>query len=135
MIARAASLVWRATYTRYVAASAIALASDLALFMLLLNAGMAPIPVSAIGYSAGLLVHWLISSRYVFSRGDNCPFVSKRRRQKLLFVASAMVGLAITSAIVGIGSHLGLDARLAKLCAIALSFQTTYLLRRTVVFA
>lgn len=135
MIARAASLVWRATYARYVAASAIALASDLALFMLLLNAGAHPVPASAIGYSAGLIIHWAISSRYVFGRGVPCPFVSRRRRQKLLFVASAMVGLAITSAIVGLGSHLGLDARLAKLCAIAVSFQTTYLLRRAVVFA
>lgn len=135
MIARAASLVWRMTYARYVAASAIALAADLVLFMLLLNTGMAPVPASAIGYSAGLLIHWLISSRYVFGRGDTCQFISKRRRQKLLFVVSAMVGLAITSAIVGLGSHLGLDARLAKLCAIAVSFQTTYLLRRTVVFA
>jgi len=135
MIARTASRVWRATYARYVAASAVALASDLALFMLFLNAGMHPIPAAATGYSAGLFVHWIISSRYVFGRGTICPFVSKRRRQKLLFVASAMVGLAITSAIVGLGSHLGLDARLAKLCAIAVSFQTTYLLRRAVVFA
>ena len=48
---------------------------------------------------------------------------------------SRMIGLAITSAIVGIGTHIGLDPRLAKLGAIAVSFQTTYLLRRAVVFA
>ena len=34
----------------------------------------------------------------------------------------------------GGGSALGLDPRLAKLAAIAVSFQTTYLLRRHIVF-
>ena len=50
-------------------------------------------------------------------------------------LASALIGLAITSAIVGLGSYLGLDPRLAKLGAIAVSFQITYILRRSVVFA
>ena len=36
--------------------------------------------------------------------------------------------------IVGGGSALGLDPRLAKLAAILVSFQTTYLLRRHIVF-
>lgn len=133
MIARAASLVWRITYARYVMASAIALGADMALFMALLAMNMLPVPASAIGYSFGLVVHWFISSRYVF--GHNCVFVSRRRRQKMLFIASALVGLTITAAIVGLGSHFGIDPRLAKLGAIAVSFQTTYLLRRTVVFA
>lgn len=134
MIARTANFVWRITYARYVMASAVALGADLALFMLLLNIAVAPVPASAAGYSFGLLVHWFASSRLVFAR-QGVPFVSRRRRQKLLFVASAMIGLVITAAIVGLGSHLGFDPRLAKLAAIAVSFQTTYLLRRTVVFA
>ncbi len=134
MIARAASLVWRVRYARYIMASAVALGADIAIFLLLLNGGMAPVPASAIGYMAGLAVHWLMSSRLVFAN-QSVPFASRRRRQKLLFVLSAFIGLAITSAIVGIGSHFGLDPRVAKLVAIAVSFQATYLLRRTVVFA
>ena len=58
----------------------------------------------------------------------------ERHRQKLLFVGSALVGLAITTAIVGVGTAMGLDPRLAKLAAILVSFQTTYLLRRHIVF-
>lgn len=134
MIARATSLLWRITYARYVMASALALAADLALFMLLLNMSVPPVPASAAGYSLGLIVHWFISSRFVFGH-QGTIFLSRRRRQKALFVASALIGLTITSIIVGLGSHMGLDPRLAKLCAIAVSFQTTYLLRRTVVFA
>lgn len=134
MIARAANFVWRIRYARYLLASGSALAADLSLFMLLLTAGLAPMLAAATGYMTGLIVHWIMSSRLVFSRGP-LPFVSRRRKQKVLFVLSALIGLTLTSAIVGIGSHLGLDPRLAKLIAIAVSFQSTYILRRTVVFA
>lgn len=134
MVARIAGMIWRIVYARYIMASVIALGVDLALFMILLNAGMPPVPASAAGYMTGLLAHWLASSRLVFARQTPC-FVSRRRRQKLLFVASALVGLAVTGAIVGLGSKLGLDARLAKLGAIAVSFHLTYMLRRSVVFA
>ena len=37
--------------------------------------------------------------------------------------------------VVGVGARAGLDPRLAKLAAIATAFQTTYLLRRRIVFA
>ncbi|MGE4429192.1 MAG: GtrA family protein [Sphingobium sp.] len=133
MVARALSILWRVTYARYVMASALALGVDLGLFITLLNMGMPPVPASAAGYAFGLLIHWMASVRIVFTQ-QPMPFLSRRRRQKLLFVASALVGLAITGTIVGIGSHLGLDPRLAKLAAIAVAFQTTYILRRTVVF-
>jgi len=134
MIARAASLIWRITYARYIMASVFALSADLALFMLLLTIDSAPVPASMAGYSLGLIVHWFISSRLVFTH-QRALFVSRRRKQKMLFIASALVGLAITAAIVGLGSAFGLDPRLAKLAAIAVSFQTTYFLRRTMVFA
>ena len=52
----------------------------------------------------------------------------------MLFVGSALVGLAVTTAIVGTGSAFGFDPRIAKLAAIVFSFQTTYLLRRHIVF-
>ena len=133
MISRAASLVWRVTYARYIMASGVALCSDMAVFMLLLNLGTGAVQAAALGYCAGLVVHWLMSSRLVFPR--QTLFLSRRRKQKALFVLSALLGLAITSLIVGLGNHFGLNPVLAKLCAIVVSFQTTYLLRRTVVFA
>ena len=110
------------------------LASDAGLFLLLLDAGLPPMAASAIGYCAGILVHWLVSSRLVFADGAAARGTGERHRQKLLFVGSALVGLAITTAIVGAGTALGLDPRLAKLAAIVVSFQATYMLRRHIVF-
>ena len=52
-----------------------------------------------------------------------------------MFLLSALVGLGITTGIVGLGSHYGLDPRIAKGIAIVASFQATYVLRKRVVFA
>tara|TARA_B110001454_G_C12720076_1_gene434302 strand:- start:143 stop:544 length:402 start_codon:yes stop_codon:yes gene_type:complete len=133
MIARAANLVWRITYARYIMASALALAADLSLFMMLLKFSVHAVPASMAGYCGGLVVHWIVSSRLVFAQ--KAARGNERNRQKALFVVSTLVGLAITSFIVGTGSHFGFDPRLAKLLAVAVSFQTTYMLRRSVVFA
>ena len=121
-------------WLNYLLASVLALGSDAGLFLLLLDAGLSPVSASATGYCAGILVHWVISSRLVFADGAAARGTGERHRQKLLFVGSALVGLAVTTAIVGGGSVLGLDPRLAKLVAIVVSFQTTYLLRRHIVF-
>ena len=121
-------------YIRYGIASAVALGSDFGLFLLFLNAGLTPTPASALGYSVGILVHWLISSRLVFAEGA-APRGPERTRQKGLFVGSALIGLAITTTIVAFGGFMGAMPVMAKLFAIAVSFQTTYLLRKTIVFA
>jgi putative flippase GtrA len=137
MIARMRPLVGALlgrTWVRYGIASVVALGSDIGLFLLFLGLGFAPAPASALGYSAGILVHWLISSRLVFAAGA-APRGPERTRQKGLFVGSALVGLAMTTGIVAVGSQLGLLPVAAKLAAIAVSFQTTYLLRKAVVFA
>ena len=121
-------------WLNYLLASGLALGSDAGLFLLLLDAGLPPMAASAIGYCTGILVHWLVSSRLVFADGAAARGTGGRHRQKLLFVGSALVGLAITTAIVGGGTASGLDPRLAKLAAIFVSFQTTYMLRRHIVF-
>ena len=127
------ALLWRATYGRYAAASVVALGTDLALFVLLQAGGWPIALVSATSYTAGIVIHWLLSSRVVFvvtrASGD------ARRHQQLLFLLSAGAGLAITVGIVQTGAALGLDPRLAKLTAIGISFQTTYLMRARLVFA
>ena len=53
----------------------------------------------------------------------------------MLFLASALVGLATTTAIVGGAAARSIDPRLAKLVAIGVSFQITWLLRQKLVFA
>lgn len=118
---------------RYGLASVAALAVDIGLFLLLLAAGLAAAPASALGYSLGIVTHWLISSRAVFV-GRVAERGPDRTRQKALFVGSALVGLALTTAIVGAGELAGFDPRLAKILAIAVSFAATWLLRSRIVF-
>lgn len=124
----------RAAPSRYLAASVVALGFDMASFLALLALGLAAAPAAALSYSLGILVHWFISSRAVFVDGvaERGP---ARTRQKALFVASALVGLALTAGIVGLGAALGLDPRLAKLAAVGVSFVATWLLRARIVFA
>ena len=121
-------------YSRYVAASAASLAVDFAIFMAALSTGMLPAVAAACGYVAGIACHWLISSRFVFV-GHVADAGTGRRSQQALFVMSALVGLGITTGIVGLGSRFGFDPRIAKGVAIVVSFQATYMLRKRIVFA
>ena len=118
---------------RYLLASVGALAVDMGSFLALLALGMLAAAASAIAYSLGILAHWLLSSRTVFV-GNVAERGAARTRQKALFVGSALVGLALTIAIVWAGDVSGIDPRLAKLVAIGVSFTTTWLLRSKVVF-
>ena len=128
------SLVLRLPYLRYAAASAGALAVDFAVFLAALGLAMPPVLASTLGYGAGILAHWWLSSRAVFA-GSLAHAGGARRRQQGLFLGSAIVGLAITAAVVGLFARAGVDPRLAKLAAVALSFQATWLLRSRIVFA
>jgi putative flippase GtrA len=123
----------RVVLVRYLGASVIALGCDMTSFLALLELGAVPGVAAAIGYCVGIMVHWLISSRKVFADSVACSGAA-RTRQKALFVVSALIGLGVTTAIVAGGSILGLDPRLAKLIAIAVSFAVTWLLRDVVVF-
>jgi putative flippase GtrA len=120
-------------FLRYLLASAGALAVDMGSFLALLALGAWPTAASAASYILGILAHWLLSIRTVFAdtvagRGP------RRNRQKALFVVSALAGLALTTAVVGLGDLIGIDLRLAKLAAIAASFLLTWGLRVRVVF-
>lgn len=119
--------------SRYLLASVGALAVDVGTFLALLSLGMWAAGASAIGYSLGIVAHWLMSSRAVFV-GNVAERGAARTRQKALFVVSALIGLSLTTAIVWAGDISGFDPRLAKIVAIAVSFTATWLLRSRVVF-
>lgn len=121
-------------YLRYVGASAASLGVDFAVFLAALSIGVPPALAAACGYIVGIGCHWLLSSKMVFIShvASDAPL---RRQQQALFVISALVGLGITTGIVGLGSRYGLDPRIAKGIAIVVSFQATYVLRKKVVFA
>lgn len=122
-----------ARFVRYILASVGALAVDVGFFLALMGLGVAAAPASAAGYSLGIVAHWLMSSRAVF-QDSVATGGAARTRQKALFVASALVGLGLTTAIVGFGDWSGLDPRIAKGVAIVVSFTATWLLRKTIVF-
>ena len=123
-----------ATASRYLGASVVALGFDMGSFLVLLECGIPAASASALSYTLGIAVHWFISSRAVFVAGVAARGPA-RTRQKALFVASALVGLALTAGVVGLGSAVGLDPRLAKIVAVGVSFAATWLLRARVVFA
>lgn len=118
---------------RYILASVGALAVDMGTFLALLSAGVPPVAASALGYGIGIMVHWILSSRKVFADHVAASGI-ERTRQKAMFVVSALIGLGVTTLIVGGASAAGLDPRVAKLCAIVVSFAVTWLLRKRVVF-
>ncbi len=122
---------WR--FIRYLLASVGALAVDVGTFLALLSIGLWAAGASAFGYSLGIVAHWLMSSRAVFT-ANVAERGTARTKQKALFVISALIGLALTTAIVWAGDASGIDPRLAKLVAIFVSFFATWLLRSRVVF-
>ena len=121
-------------FALYVLASVCALAVDVGSFLALMAAGLSATVASAIGYSLGIVSHWLLSSRTVFVGRVADRGSADRTRQKALFVGSALAGLALTTAIVGAAELSGIDPRLAKLVAIGASFLLTWLLRSRIVF-
>ncbi len=118
---------------RYLLASVGALAVDMGSFLALLSLGAMPAPASAASYSLGILAHWLLSSRTVFHDTVARRGIG-RTKQKALFLVSALLGLGLTTLIVGLGHQAGIDPRLAKIVAVGASFTLTWLLRSKVVF-
>jgi putative flippase GtrA len=121
------------TLVRYILASVGALAVDMGSFLALLAIGLPPVAASALGYCLGIVAHWVLSSRKVFA-DQVATGGPERTRQKAMFVVSALIGLVLTTMIVGVASAAGLDPRIAKLFAIVVSFAATWLLRKKVVF-
>jgi putative flippase GtrA len=121
-------------FVLYVLASVCALAVDVGSFLALMAAGLSATLASAIGYSLGIVSHWLLSSRTVFTGRVANRGSAERTRQKALFVGSALAGLALTTAIVGGAELSAIDPRAAKLVAIGASFLLTWVLRSRVVF-
>ena len=106
----------------------------LASSVLAIAIGMPAMAASAVGYSIGIFAHWILSSRKVFHDRVSEKGTIARTQQKAMFLASALMGLVLTMIVVGAGTALGIDARIAKVVAIGTSFMLTYLLRNVVIF-
>lgn len=129
--ARCVALLMRLTLTRYLAASVLSLCVDMGLFLTMVWLGLSPAWSAILGYIAGIAVHWLLSVRFVFHSGAT---VAPTPTQRIQFLLSGLMGVAITGATVSLLTSLGLVAALAKIIAVAISFTTLYLVRKHVVF-
>jgi putative flippase GtrA len=126
-------VLWhRFTITRYLAASIIALAFDVALFSSLVAIAVNPTLASAAGYCAGIVIHWLVSANIVFTGKTRDG--AALHIQRALFAGSALVGLGITVATVEILGRVGVHPIPSKGAAIGISFVAVYAMRKWGVF-
>lgn len=131
LIAPIARLMPELSY--YTVVSAIALGVDLAVFTGLTAAGTKARWAGVIGYAIGLVLHYILSSRYVF---DTTGSTKSTLRRFVEFVVSGGVGIAITWSIIAIAvDFLHLPALLGKIAAVGVAFIVVFLLRRGIVFA
>lgn len=119
--------------SRYSVVSAMAFALDVSVFLSLANSGVPAALAGVTGYVMGMLLHYSMSARFVFKRRA----VDKSDARLFTeFVASGIVGLAVTVAVIWVAvGAFQMSALAAKVLAAALSFAAVFALRRTVVFA
>ena len=122
----------RYSLTRYLLASVVSLAFDVALFLVLVAFAVEAGLASAVGYSAGIVVHWLISASFVFPGKARAG--AGLMLQRAGFAGTAVLGLAITVGIVSWLSELGVAPVAAKGVAVAVSFFAVYFARKHGVF-
>jgi putative flippase GtrA len=117
---------------RYFVVSAVALGCDLAVYAILLAGGAMATMAGAVGYVAGMLVHYALSARWVFPDADGtrrtAPTLAK-------FAASGLLGLATTAVIIDVlvRQHVA-GAFAAKGVAVVSAYLVVFILRRTYVF-
>ena len=119
--------------SRYAVVSALALGLDFAVFLALNNVLGMPTLTGVIGYACGLVLHYQLSRRFVF---DAARSEKSAHRMFTEFVASGLVGLALTAGVIAVVTGpMGISAIIAKVLAAGTSFVGVYLIRRTIVFA
>ena len=117
----------------YTIVSAIALGIDVVAFSAFTGAGTPARWAGVVGYSIGLVVHYILSARYVF---DTRGSTKTAFRRFVEFVISGTIGLGITWLAIAIAVDLmHLPALIGKGAAVAVSFVVVFLLRRGIVFA
>jgi len=126
------ALLNRFSITRYLVASIVSLAFDTSIFLTLVTFAIIPGYAAAVGYAAGILIHWMISSSFVF------PGKAKQGGalylQQLSFLATAVLGMAITVVTVSLMTGWGFLPIAAKGMAVFISFFTVYATRKYGVF-
>jgi putative flippase GtrA len=118
---------------RYGLISVVALGADFMVFLGLTLAGMQPSLAGAVGYLAGLVLHYVLSVRFVF---DVARSAKSHARLFSEFVVSGAVGLCITAGTIAISTDIAhLPPVVGKAAAVVMSFAVVFILRRAIVFA
>jgi putative flippase GtrA len=122
-----------AQLSRYILVSLVAVAADFGLFVVLAWANGKASLAGVLGYAAGMLVHYLLSSRFVF---DSAASGKSEPRQLVEFALSGLAGLSLTGLIIAVATEAwGLTPVAAKVIAVLVSFAAVFLIRRCFVFA
>jgi putative flippase GtrA len=117
----------------YTLASAAALGLDVAVYMALAALSSPAALAGAAGYTMGVVANYLLCVRFVF---DAASAGKSSARLFSEFVASGMVGLAVTAAVLFIAADVaGAPLLVAKGAAVGASFAIVFLVRRGFVFA
>lgn len=102
---------------------------DLGGFVLMVRAGMPPVPAAAASFAVAAGVNFVLSARFVFGTRAGWPRFA-------LFLAMAVLGFAVNvSVTAGALALLGLEPALAKLTGIAVAFGFNFLVNALYVFA
>ena len=119
--------------SRYTLISVVALALDFSVLLGLTASAVGASMAAAAGYSAGLVLHYILSVCFVF-HADRTG--KSHGRLFLEFAFSGLAGLITTVAIVTLAVEaFGAPAGVAKMFAVGTSFAITFALRRYLVFA
>jgi putative flippase GtrA len=119
--------------SRYTIVSALALALDFTVYLLLGAGGTAGALAGAVGYACGLALHYALSVRFVF---DARAAHKGQSRLVTEFALSGLAGMAITALVIAATVDLGgMPLLPAKILAVGVSFVVVFALRRGIVFA
>lgn len=119
--------------SRYSAVSVLALAVDFGVYVGLCRWAVNAPVAGIVGYAAGMLAHYILSSSFVFDVTNSQKSAQRRLAE---FAASGLFGLVLTGAVIAtLTEYFAAPAIAAKAVAVALSFLAVFLLRRWIVFA
>jgi putative flippase GtrA len=118
---------------RYLGTNLASTVVDYTLLLTLTHLFGMPVVQSAIGYSAGVIVNYWLTKRYVFIVDTSHK---SQHRLFMEFIATGFVGLLITAAVVWLSVHvMKLPAVEGKTAALLICFVVLYFARRHIVFA
>ena len=118
---------------RYTIVSALALFTDIVLYLHLIHFGIRPVLAGVVGYTIGIMLHFVLSCWKVF---DATLTGKSSVRLFSEFLLSGIVGLALTTTVIWIITEImKQDPVTAKMIAVGANFFAVFMLRRSVVFA